>query len=132
MIKVAILCTSSDTEIPLEMQQFICNLPSDTEFFVKDGSGIDTHLHNLLSRIGATSRSTVYALDYVKNNRFDLREQIIKTSDLEDGQDMYKARINKMCNDCDLAVVLWTNESSSMLQTINYLKIRDKEVYIFK
>lgn len=117
-------------QVTTELERLINN-PKKVEFIVGDNNGIDKVLHKDLSRLGAASRTTIYCVDYAKNNHFDFKVNALKTSDNEFEADMYKFRDRKMADDCDIAIVITNGESKSIKDKIALLNMRDKKVYTF-
>lgn len=117
--------------VAAQLEQLMNHGKGTVEFIVGDNAGIDSAFHYTLSKIGARSKTTIYGIDYIKNNKFDFNTRIFKSEDYEYEDDMYKFKDRQMADDCDIAIVLWDGKSKSVMNRIMLLNMRNKKVYQF-
>lgn len=132
----------------------------DYEFILGDGGAVDAGFNYALSSLGLAKKSKVYALDNVRNNKFDLpvkrfttefdsekkcvnfkneNGDIIKTFGTVDSLDSAKGNIEyiefrdrELCTDCSWAICYWSGDDKVTSKLINILTARGKQVYVFK
>lgn len=148
--------------IPDQVTQHLANIleqtNGDVEFIVGDAPGVDASFHKTLSSIGAASKTTVYCMDYPRNNTYDLKtkcfissydpetkvvsigaegeepvliEGIEKPDDLRYNRSFYEFKDKKMRDDCTFAICIWDRKSKGTFTNINVLKAQNKYVYIY-
>jgi len=129
------------------------------QFIVGDAAGVDSAFHKTLSAIGARSKATIYCMDTIRNNQFDLPVRVFKSElDVENKKAIVKNEITgdeivfdevekpedyiytrqyyafkdkQMISECDMAIAVWDTKSRGTFTNINILKAQNKPVYVF-
>ena len=149
--------------IPDVVVQHLENILKETngevEFIVGDAPGIDASFHKALSSVGAASKTTIYCMDYPRNNKYDLKTKLFvstydadtkevsigaegeepviisnveKPDDLKYNREFYEFKDKKMRNDCTFAICIWDGKSKGTFTNINVLKAQNKYVYVYR
>lgn len=130
------------------------------EFIVGDLKGSDTAFQKALASIGAMDNTTIYCMDYARNNIYGFRERRFLTSynpdekiakitaddksiepyiiegvdreaDIAINRSWYEFRDRQMISDCSVAIGLYDGESNKVIQIIRLLNIKNKQCYTF-
>lgn len=131
----------------------------DVQFIVGDAPGVDASFHKALSSVGAASKSTVYCMDFPRNNKYDLATKVFhseynseteevsiyadgeeptiisnikKPDDLKFNRQFYEFKDKKMRDDCTFAICIWDGKSKGTFTNINVLKAQNKYVYVYR
>ena len=131
----------------------------DVKFVVGDAPGVDAAFHKALSSVGAISKSTVYCMDYPRNNKYELPVKVFKSEynpdtqevtigadgeepvvitniakpdDLKYNRQFYEFKDKKMRDDCTFAICIWDGKSKGTFTNINVLKAQNKYVYVYR
>ena len=136
-MKIFIFGDFNQVRMPLEFEAYVNKVVTvmgdKIEFIVGDNRGLDSRINNILSKIGAGEKTTVYGVNKVSSNDYGFKEEIIEVSEEEaEGTDFTTIKFGKLIDDCDAAIVLWDGESKSTFNRINKLKIRNKDVKIIR
>lgn len=140
------------------LENIMAQTNGDVHFLVGDAQGIDASFHRTLSSIGVARKTTVYCMDYARNNAYDLEtkvfsaeydpdtkvvtiksgdesydtiEGIEKPDDLRYNRRFYEFKDAQMRNDCDFAICIWDGKSRGTFTNINVLKAQGKYVYVY-
>ena len=113
-----------------QLEMLLEQTNGNLQFIVGDCSGIDASFHTVLSMIGARSKTTIYCMDYARNNRFEFETKVFNSDGME-GRELYEYKDRQMCKDCDIAVTVWDGKSRGTFNCITILKAQDKPVYVF-
>lgn len=138
-IKVYLFGSSSIGAVPEVIEEHLSKIIQQSrghvEFLVGDSSGADSALHLSLSRVGAQSLSTIYCMDFARNNKFDFKIKTFEGKDEEGkdlvGRELYEIKDRHMIEDCDFAIALWDKKTKGTFNNINILKAKNKPVYIY-
>lgn len=141
------------------LRKIIQETNGDVQFIVGDAPGVDASFHKALSAVGATSKSTIYCMDYPRNNKWDLKTKVFhsqynpdtkevfiaadgeeptvitgieKPDDLKYNRQFYEFKDKKMRDDCTFAICLWDGKSKGTFTNINVLKAQNKYVYVYR
>ncbi len=141
------------------LRKIIEETQGNVMFIVGDAPGIDASFHKALSSVGAISKSTIYCMDYPRNNKWDIPlkvfhseydseaktvkiaadgeeadiiENIIKPDDLKYNRQFYEYKDKKMRDDCTFAICIWDGKSKGTFTNINVLKAQNKYVYVYR
>ena len=148
--------------IPSEISDHIyqiMQLDREAKFIVGDNASIDSGFHKALSGIGARGCTTIYALDNVRNNKYDLNTRLFKSSlDVEKEQaniydesgnlcseiynvkdtvglvnshEYYDFCSKQMVSDCTFGICYFDGENKVALRNIDRMKARNKPVYVY-
>ena len=141
------------------LENILTQTNGEVEFIVGDAPGIDSAFHKALSSIGAASKTTVYCMEYTRNNSYDLATKVFsstydpdtkkvqinngdevidtidnieKPDDLKYNRQFYEFKDRQMRNACTFAICIWDGKSKGTFTNINVLKAQDKYVYIYR
>lgn len=144
------------------LEQILIQTNHDVEFIVGDAPGIDAAFHKALSSIGAARYTTIYCMDFARNNVYDLKTKVFKSEydansgtvtlkanfsedndvtvisnitkpdDLRFNREFYEFKDKKMRNDCTFAICIWDGKSKGTFTNINVLKAQGKYVYVYR
>jgi hypothetical protein len=161
MAKIMLFGASSIFGVPNDVLAWLQEYTKQGhEFIVGDRKGSDSAFHKALSSIGAAQQTTIYCMDYAKNNTYDLKTKTFVTSyneetqqarveskdgsvepfiidsvekemDIPYNRQWYEFRDRQMINDCDIAIGLWDGESKTAMHIIQLLNIKEKPCYTF-
>lgn len=161
MAKIMLFGSSTLSTIPPEVEVWLTSyLQQGHEFIVGDRKGTDTAFHMLLSRIGALDNTTLYCMDSVKNNAYNIKSRVFLTSydeskeqayifeegheddafviedvkkdiDIPNNRHWYEYRDRKMIEECSMAIALWDKSSKGTLNNIQLLNIKSIPCYTF-
>ena len=141
------------------LRKIIEETNGEVEFIVGDAPGVDASFHKSLSAVGAAGKSTIYCMDYARNNKWDLRTKVFhsqynpdnkevsiaadgeeatiltniqKPDDLKYNRQFYEFKDKKMRDDCTFAICIWNGKSKGTFTNINVLKAQNKYVYVYR
>ncbi len=133
-MKVMLFGSIELATIPKNVEEHLVKIVEQTggnvEFLVGDASGIDSAFHLTLSRIGAKDKTTLYCMNFPRNNNYDLKTRVIDGGNLA-GRELYEVKDKQMADDCDFAICVWNGISKGTFNNINILKARNKSVYVY-
>lgn len=135
-MKVFIFGSRKIKWVPVEIENFIQQLEASgqqVEYIVGDANGTDAEMQKCLARNGAMSRTTVYCMDFARNNIFKLPTKVFNSADLGEISDIekYTYKDRQMCEDCDVGIAIWDTKSNGTFANITLLKAKNKPVYVF-
>ena len=113
-----------------QLEEIMRLTKGDVEFIVGDCDGTDASFHTVLSRIGARTKTTVYCMDYARNNKFEFAVKVFESGDLV-GREKYEVKDRQMVEDCAFGITVWDGVSKGTFNNITLLKVRDKPVYSY-
>ena len=162
-LKVAILGQYEGATLTQALCNTIASWVSQTngniEFFVLDGKGFYTQLHQFLSSLGLKDKTTVVGVGDINNNKFNFKEEVFKLvyepdtkkayildengnpevswENIEDlkvvlsDSKYYRFKYIKLCRQVDTALVVWDGQNRTIDNAVTRLKVLNKPVYIF-
>lgn len=138
-IKVFLFGSSSIGAIPQVVEDHLYKIIEQSggkvRFIVGDCGGADAAFHLSLSRVGASKLSTIYCMNFARNNKFDFETKVFEGLDDEGkplvGRELYAIKDKHMIEDCDFAIALWDKNTRGTFSNINILKAKGKPVYVY-
>lgn len=138
-MKILVFGDFNQVSVPMELEMYLAKVlevvGEKAEFIVGDNKGLDSRVHNILSKLGAGERTTVYGVNKVLANDYGFSTHIIEhivDGESEDPVDYTSIKIQHLVDDCDAAICIWDGVNKTTFNRINKLKIRDKDVRIIK
>ena len=161
MAKIYLFGSSSISSVAGLENILLGLLQQGHEFIVADGKGADSAYHISLSRIGASDKTTVYAMNNAYNNKYKFKERlfgtvvdvankqaniidketnvvlktidgIVEPEDLEGNQELVEFKDKFMMDECAIAICAWDGESKREFKRIQLLGIKNKPCYTYR
>lgn len=141
-MKILVFGDFNQVSMPMELEVYIGKvlevLGEEAEFIVGDNRGLDTRIHNVLSKLGAGERTVVYGVNKINSNEYGFETNVIEVAPEYDENgaevavDYTGVKMQYLVDDCDAAICVWDGENKTTFNRITKLKVRDKEVRIVR
>lgn len=102
-----------ETQIKAMLEQH----PDSIEFIVGDNTQLDKTYQDILYKVGAIDKTTVYCLEN-NDNKYGFKSKVVT-----DNAD------KKLCEDCNIAISIWDEEELKAKDNIRYIESLKKHVY---